>query len=95
MLSATYTGETMPRVRIREVAEAKGLDIAKLSRRADLAYRTVWELWRDPDRDVSIKTLGKIAGALGVPVADLIENDAVARQKPDREPQATVKAPLE
>ncbi len=95
MLSATYTGETMPRVRIREVAEAKGLDIAKLSRRADLAYRTVWELWRDPDRDVSIKTLGKIAEALGVPVTDLIENDAVARQMPNREPRATVEPPLE
>lgn len=68
----------MARVRIREIAEGKGLDVAKLSRRADLAYRTVWQLWNDPDRDVSIKTLGKIADALGVRVADLIEEEAEA-----------------
>ncbi len=78
MLPATYpieiTGEPMTRVRIREIAEEKGLDVAKLSRRADLAYRTVWQLWNDPDRDVSIKTLGKIADALGVRVSDLIED---------------------
>ncbi len=78
MLSATQTLELleapMPRILIREVAESKGLDIAKLSRRADLAYRTVWQLWNDPDRDISIKTLGKIAEALGVSVHALIEN---------------------
>lgn len=62
----------MTRLRVREVAEAKGLDISKLSRRADLAYKTVWQLWNDPDKDVSIKTLGKLADALGVTVNDLI-----------------------
>jgi transcriptional regulator with XRE-family HTH domain len=86
MLSTTYTGlttgETMPRVRIREIAEAKGLDVAKLSRRADLAYGTVWQLWNDPERDVSIKTLGKLAEALGVPLTSLIEDD------PAPEPEA-------
>ena len=79
MLPAVYTprttGELMARVRIRELAEAKGLDVAKLSRRADLAYRTVWQLWNDPDRDVSIKTLSKIAEALGVRVTELIEDE--------------------
>ncbi len=64
----------MARIRIREVAEVKGLDIAKLSRRSDVSYKTVWELWNNPDRDVSIRTLEKIAGALDVPVAHLIEN---------------------
>jgi DNA-binding Xre family transcriptional regulator len=68
-------GEPMARVRIREIAESKGLDVAKLSRRADLAYGTVWQLWNDPDRDVSFKTLGKIADALGVRITDLIEED--------------------
>lgn len=80
MLSANYVsvtiGEPMARVLIREIAESKGLDVAKLSRRSDLAYRTVWQLWNDPDRDVSIKTLGKIAEALGVRVIDLIEEEA-------------------
>ncbi len=73
-------GEPMARVRIREIAESKGLDVAKLSRRSDLAYGTVWQLWNDPDRDVSIKTLGKIADALGVRVTDLIEEEAIEPQ---------------
>jgi transcriptional regulator with XRE-family HTH domain len=64
----------MARTRIREIAEAKGLDIAKLSRRSDVSYKTVWELWNNPDRDVSLRTLEKIAGALDVSVAHLIEN---------------------
>lgn len=65
----------MARLRVREVAQEKGLDIAKLSRRADLAYKTVWQLWNDPDKDVSIKTLGKLADALGVPINDLIDSN--------------------
>ena len=78
MLYSSYTAvaqeEHMPRLLIKEVAEAKGLDIAKLSRRADLAYRTVWQLWNEPERDVTISTLRKLAGALGVSVHALIEN---------------------
>ncbi|HEX6292949.1 MAG TPA: helix-turn-helix transcriptional regulator [Herpetosiphonaceae bacterium] len=64
----------MARIRIKEIAEAQGLDIAKLSRRADVSYKTVWELWNNPDRDVSIRTLEKLAAALHVPVVRLIEN---------------------
>ncbi len=84
MLATAYPdgkmGEPMARVRIREIAESKGLDVAKLSRRSDLAYGTVWQLWNDPDRDVSIKTLSKIADALGVRVTDLIEEEAAEAQ---------------
>lgn len=65
---------TMPRLLVRQVAEAQKLDIAKLSRKSDLAYRTIQKIWHNPDYDASIKTLGKIANALGVSVKDLIEN---------------------
>jgi DNA-binding Xre family transcriptional regulator len=71
----TIEQERMTRLRIKEEAVAKGLDIAKLSRRADLAYRTVWQLWNEPERDVTVGTLKKIADALGVQVTDLIENE--------------------
>jgi transcriptional regulator with XRE-family HTH domain len=64
----------MPRLKVREVAESQGLDMAKLSRRSDLAYRTIQKIWHNPDYDASIKTLGKIADALGVSVKDLIAN---------------------
>lgn len=59
--------------RIRQVAEAQGLDIAKLSRRADVSYLTAWRIWHDPTRTVRPAVLAKIAQALGVPAGELIE----------------------
>ena len=89
MLPVTYTrgtsGQAMPRVRIREIAQAQGLDVAKLSWRSDLAYRTVWSLWNDPERAVPIQTLGKLAETLGVPLTDLIENAPIAQQPAARQ----------
>ncbi len=63
------------RLRVREVAQAQRLDVAKLSRRAGLAYHTVYKLWNDPHRDVSLKTLAKLAQALGVSVHEMIEHN--------------------
>ena len=64
----------MRRLRVKEVAQAKGIGMAKLSRMADLSYRTVQSVWHNPQHDVSFFTLDKIAKALGVPVTDLIED---------------------
>jgi DNA-binding Xre family transcriptional regulator len=64
----------MIRLRIREVAEAKGVSRLRLSRIADINYKTIQGVWRDPYREISIKTLEKIARALGVPSSDLIED---------------------
>lgn len=72
----------MARLKIREIAEAQGMTAARLARRADLAYGTVKALWDDPDHDVALSTLTKIAGALGVQVIDLIQNG------PKGEPEA-------
>ena len=66
----------MARVNIRQPAEAQGLDISKLSRKSNTSYKTVWEIWNNPARDVSMRTLEKLAAALGVSVHALIEDDA-------------------
>lgn len=64
----------MARLRIKEVALQRGIrDAAKLARRADVAYGTVKKLWDDPEGDTSLKTLEKIADALGVTVVELFE----------------------
>ena len=63
----------MIRLKIREVAEAKGISRTRLSRLADTNYKTINALWNDPYREVTTTTLDKIATALGVPVTDLIE----------------------
>jgi DNA-binding Xre family transcriptional regulator len=64
----------MVRLRVREVAAQKGLSMAKLARRADIDYKTVQRIFRDPYREVTTTTLDKLAVALGVPVTDLIES---------------------
>jgi transcriptional regulator with XRE-family HTH domain len=65
----------MVKLRVKEVAEQQGLDIAKLARRADLAYATVYKAWHNKatGQGVGIYTLAAIAQALGVRVVDLIE----------------------
>lgn len=65
----------MIRLRVKEVAQAKGIGMLKLSRLADVSYRTVQGVWRDPYREISIKTLEKFARALRVPSHELIEDE--------------------
>jgi len=60
-------------LKIREIAEAKGITRTQLSRRADINYATVNAIWNNPQHDVSIKLLEKIAGALGVEISDLYD----------------------
>lgn len=65
----------MIRLRVKEVAQTKGIGMLKLSRLADVSYRTVQGVWRDPYREISIKTLEKFARALSVPSQELIEDE--------------------
>lgn len=60
---------------IREAAEQRGFSRTKLSRRAEVNYKTINELWRDPYRVVNTEILYRIAQALGVRVADLLEEE--------------------
>ena len=64
----------MVRLRVREIAEQKSISRGKLSRLSDLSYPTVRDIWNDPYRDVSVSTLEKLAKALGVSTAELIED---------------------
>lgn len=64
---------SMVRLRVKEVAEQKHMSMGKLSRTADVAYRTVKLIYSDPEKDVSLSTLVRLARALEVRVVDLIE----------------------
>lgn len=61
----------MTYLRVRELAEARGLNITSLSWRAELAYTTAHALWHDKRDQLSRKVLDRVALALGVSVADL------------------------
>jgi DNA-binding Xre family transcriptional regulator len=66
----------MIRLRVKEIAEQKGFNISSLSRKADVGFSTVKRIFRDPYKEVTTTTLEKLARALGVPTADLIEDVA-------------------
>ncbi len=61
------------RLRVREVAQEKGIGMGKLQRMSDVAYNTVRRIYIYPFDTTTTETLGKIARALGVPPGELIE----------------------
>ena len=62
------------RLRVKEVAKAKGYNISTLSRKADVGISTVRRLWNQPDRNADFRVLERIAKALEVPATELIED---------------------
>jgi DNA-binding Xre family transcriptional regulator len=61
------------RLRIREVAEEKHVSIRKLHRDSEIALSRVKQLYRDPDAEVKLTTLARIADVLNVSICELFE----------------------
>jgi transcriptional regulator with XRE-family HTH domain len=61
-------------LRIKEVAQAKGVGLAKLSRLADISYKTIQKLWRNPSHNALLSTLNRIAKVLNVAALELLED---------------------
>jgi DNA-binding Xre family transcriptional regulator len=66
----------MYKLKVKEAAEAKGVNKSQLSRRSDLAMTTINQLWDGTRTDVKMQTLAAIARALGVSIGDLYEEVA-------------------
>lgn len=64
----------MVRLRVKEIAEAKGYNMSSLSRKADIGFSTVKRIFQDPYKEVTTTTLEKIARALEVSTSELIED---------------------
>jgi DNA-binding Xre family transcriptional regulator len=64
----------MIRLKVQEVAEAKGISMRKLASTADIAYNTLRTIYRNPYRQVTSITLDKLARALQVDASELIES---------------------
>ncbi|GER82596.1 MAG: helix-turn-helix transcriptional regulator [Thermogemmatispora sp.] len=64
----------MLRLRVKEVAQEKGISMHQLSLRAQVSYYIVRWIFHDPYRTVNTDTLNRIAEALGVPVTAIIED---------------------
>jgi len=63
----------MIRLRVKEIADEKKISRTRLSRLADTNYKTIDAIFKDPFKEVTTTTLNKLARALDVSVADLIE----------------------
>jgi DNA-binding Xre family transcriptional regulator len=63
----------MHRLKIRQIAEARGISRTKLSRLAELDYDTINKIWNNDHRDVTLSTLIKLSQALQVDVSELYE----------------------
>jgi len=63
----------MIRLKVKEEAEKQGLNMAQLARKADIDQRTVRRIYRNSAQEISTVVLGKLATALGVSPADLLE----------------------
>lgn len=64
----------MFRLKIKEVAQSKGYNISTLSRASDVPFNTLRKAWRNPQYEIKLATLDKIAKTLGVTINDLIED---------------------
>jgi DNA-binding Xre family transcriptional regulator len=62
------------RLRVKEIANEKGISQGKLSRSADVDIKTLQRIYRQPTTIVTTETLGKLARALGVDASELIES---------------------
>lgn len=63
----------MLRLRVKEVAQAKGYNMSTLSRATDVSFTTIKRMWTKPYSGANINTLNKIAHILGCSIADLTE----------------------
>ena len=63
----------MLRLKIKEIAESKGINQGQLSRLSDVGYSTIRRIFDDPYYSVNFSTLEKIAKALEVPATELLE----------------------
>ena len=64
----------MVRLRVKEFAKQKNISMGKLSRLADVSYRTIQRIYNDHSYFPTIPTLARIAKVLDVSTSDLIED---------------------
>lgn len=64
----------MIRLKVKEIAQAKGISQRRLFLRSEVDIRTIQKIWKDPFTNITVQTLAKLAKGLGVASADLIED---------------------
>ncbi len=65
----------MIRLKVKEVAQAKGVSQSKLGRLADVDVKTMRRIYREPTAPVTTTILDRIATALNIDASLLVESD--------------------
>lgn len=63
----------MLRLKVKEIAIAKGYNMGKLSRASDVDRNTIKRMFDDPKYSPTVETLHKVAKVLKVSLDDLVE----------------------
>lgn len=64
----------MFRIKVKEIAEQKGISQRQLCLRSTVDITTIRSIFRDPHTVVSVETLTRLAKVLSVDVSTLIES---------------------
>ncbi len=71
----------MLRLRIKELAEAQGLNRSQLQIKSGVTLPLLNRYWTNNTTEVKLDALRKIARALGVKVGDLFEDDGATQSQ--------------
>ena len=75
----------MIRLRVKEVAKAKGMSMNKLSQRSEVSYNIVKAIYRNPYKEVTLHTINRLADILEVPATALLEDVSKAQAQKELE----------
>ncbi len=64
----------MVRLKVKEIAQAKGISQRKLSKLTGIDIKGIQKIFREPTPNVTLNTLDRLAKALGVDVSELVES---------------------
>jgi DNA-binding Xre family transcriptional regulator len=64
----------MIRLKVKEIARAKGISMGKLGRMADVDVKTIRRIYQNPTDSITLAVLDRIAEALGVNASELIDS---------------------
>jgi DNA-binding Xre family transcriptional regulator len=61
------------RLKVKQVAKEKGFSMGRLSRASNVAYNTIKRIYDEKNYSPTMNTMMRIAKALDVSIADLVE----------------------
>jgi putative transcriptional regulator len=70
----------MIKIRVKELAEQRGMNMQALADKSGVAYSTVLDLWHDRVKRIDKKTLNKICVALEVQPGEVITREPDIRK---------------